>query len=126
MKFNPYSIELMPVALPVWQTILDDLGNPHPARVAKLLGVGTRTVYRWNREQQAPRVACIALFWLTRWGRSIVDCAAFNDCQLAVQYANALESELHSTRAQLAHVLAIGEFGSANEALKEDRYVSVR
>lgn len=126
MKFSPYSIEATPRALPIWQTILDDLGNPHPAHVAKVLGVGVRTVYRWNRDQEAPRVVCLALFWLTRWGRSQVDCAAFNDCQLAVQYANALESEVRQLRAQLAHVLSVGEFGAANEPTSEVRHVSGR
>ena len=126
MKFNPYSIDHAPASLPVWQTILEDLGRPHPARIAKVLGVGTRTVYRWNREQQAPKVTCLALFWLTRWGRSQVDCAAVNDCQAAVGYANALESELRQARAQLAHVLALSDTGAANEPIQGGSYVSIR
>jgi hypothetical protein len=115
MKFNPSSLHFAPVALPLWQTILDDLGDPHPARVAKVLGVGVRTVYRWNREQRAPRAACLALFWLTRWGRGAVDAEAVNACQLAVQYASALEAQLHRTEAQLAQVLALNATGAAND-----------
>lgn len=126
MKFDPYSINLAPVALPIWQTILDDLGRPHPAQIAKTLGVGTRTVYRWNHARQAPRMARLALFWLTRWGRSQVDCAAVNDCRLAVSYANALELELRQVRAQLAHVLTLADTGAANEPIQRGPYVSVR
>ena len=115
MKFNPYSLDHAPRTLPIWQTILADLGNPHPAAVAKVLGVGVRTVHRWNREDRAPRVACLALFWLTQWGRSAVNCQAVNDCRVAVGYASALEREAMTLRTKLAHILAIGDFGSANE-----------
>lgn len=115
MKFNPSSLQHAPAALPVWQSILEDLGHPHPSRVAKVLGVGVRTVYRWNRTQRAPRAACLALFWLTHWGRSAVDANAVNSCRLAVQYATALESQLHRTEAQLAQVLALNATGAAND-----------
>jgi hypothetical protein len=118
MKFNPYSIHHAPVSLPIWQTILDDLGDPHPKHIAKVLGVGIRTVYRWNREQHAPRVACLALFWLTRWGRSAVDCQAVNDCHMAMDYANAIERELHQTKTQLGHVLALNGTGASNEPIQ--------
>lgn len=117
MKFSPYSIEHAPRSLPVWQTILDDLGNPHPARVAKVLGLGVRTVYRYNREGAAPRHVCLALFWLTRWGRSAVYCQAVNDCQTAVGYATALEREVHQLRSRLEHVLSLSDTGSANSPL---------
>lgn len=35
MKFRPYDVERAPKALPIWQAILEDLGNPPAARVAK-------------------------------------------------------------------------------------------
>jgi predicted DNA-binding transcriptional regulator AlpA len=127
MNFHPYSIERAPKSLPIWQSILDDLGNPHPTRIAKVLGLGARTIYRYNREAQAPRHVCLALFWLTRWGHSQIDCQAVNDCQLAVAYANALEIELRQTRTQLAHVLALGnDSGAANQPLIGVPHVSVR
>jgi predicted DNA-binding transcriptional regulator AlpA len=117
MKFNPYSLGHAPVALPIWQTILADLGDPHPGQVARVLGLGIRTIYRYNRDGQAPRHVCLALFWLTRWGRSAVYTQAVNDCQIATQYANALERELSQARAQLAHVLALNDSGAANHPL---------
>jgi predicted DNA-binding transcriptional regulator AlpA len=117
MKFSPYSIDRMPRQLPVWELLITDLGRPHPARIAKVLGVGTSTVYRWNKAGHAPRVACLALFWLTRWGRSEAYCAAVNDCAAAVGYANSLLTENHRLRSQLAHVLALNGTGAANEPL---------
>ena len=87
--------------------------------MAKLLGLGARTVYRYNRDGQAPRHVCLALFWLTRWGRSEIDCQAVNDCRLAVAYANALEADLRRVRTELARVLAVGDFGSANDPITQ-------
>jgi hypothetical protein len=69
MNIQLFSIDQAPRSLPIWQTILDDLGRPHPARVAKVLGVGLRTAYRYHEADNAPRSWCLALFWLTRWGR---------------------------------------------------------
>lgn len=114
MEFHPYSIEHAPRDLPIWHTILEDLNNPPPQRVARVLGLGVRTVYRYNRDGHAPRSVCLALFWLTRWGRSQVYHQAVHDCQIAVGYANAIERELKDTRAQLAHVLALSDCGAAN------------
>jgi len=93
------SIERAPAALPVWAAILEDLGNPAPQRVAKALGVARSTVYRWNQAGGGPRMACLALFWLTRWGRSEVDAQAVNDAQLYSQLATSLAAD----RDRLAH-----------------------
>lgn len=115
MKFSPNSLYQAPPTLPDWQSILDDLGRPSPAHLAKVLGVGARTVCRWNRRGQAPRPVCLALFWLTRWGRSAVEAQAVNDCRVAVGYANALELEVARLSRRLARVLAIADFGCAND-----------
>jgi predicted DNA-binding transcriptional regulator AlpA len=117
MRLQLFSIDHAPRALPIWQTLLDDLSNPPPARVARVLGVGVRTVYRWNRAGSAPRSACLALFWLTRWGRSEVHAQAVNDALMAVSYLRSLQDELDRTRLELAHVLALNASGSANQPL---------
>lgn len=93
MDQNLFCIDKAPRALPVWDAIMDDLCNPPAHRVAKALGVGRSTVYRWNAEGQGPRIACMALFWLTRWGRSLVDSQATNDAILYVQMARSLGEE---------------------------------
>lgn len=93
MTFRLFSIEHMPRDLPIWDAILDDLGRPPPERIAKALGVGRSTAYRWQNAHSAPRAAALALFWLTRWGRSQIDAQATNDAVLAVSYARALAEE---------------------------------
>ena len=108
MKLQLFSIDQAPSSLPIWQLILDDLGGPPPARVARVLGVGQRTVYRWNQRGHAPRSAALALYWLTRWGRSAVHTLAVNDALMAVQLAASLER----VRDQLA-LLREQAFGAA-------------
>lgn len=115
MTIQLYSIEHAPVALPIWHAILEDLGQPPPARVARVLGLGLRTIYRYNQTGQAPRVACLALFWLTQWGRSAVDAQAVNDARMAVAYAQALQREFEAIQAEMRYLRAIGRFGSAND-----------
>ncbi len=93
MEPNLFSIDKAPRALPVWESILEDLGHPPAHRVARVLGVGRSTVYHWNAQGHGPRIACLALFWLTRWGRSLVDTQATNDAVLHVQLARSLGEE---------------------------------
>lgn len=126
MKFQPYSIDHVPRSLPIWHQILGDLGDPDPRRVARVLGISLRTVQRYNRAGHAPKAVCLALFWVTRWGRSAVHCQAVADCQLAVGYAKALESANKQLKTQLAHVLAIGDFGAANEPMTGGDHARLR
>lgn len=107
MDLRFYSLTRAPSTLPIWHTILGDLGNPHPRQVAKVLGVGVRTVYRWNRTGVAPKSAVLALFWLTRWGHSQVHTQATNDAIVAAQLAASLQREIKSLRVELSQVLAL-------------------
>ena len=114
MKLQLFSIHQAPSTLPIWQLILEDLAHPSAHQIGKVLGVGTRTVYRWNQAGSAPRMACLALYWLTRWGRSAVHTQATNDALMAVQLASALERERDTLRLQLDRVLALVDTGAAN------------
>ena len=120
MEVRLFSIEQAPSTLPIWHLILGDLGDPPAHRVARVLGVGQRTVYRWNQRGHAPRSATLALYWLTRWGRSAVHTQAVNDALMAVQLAASLERERDQLQAQLARVLALADTGAANRPLLGD------
>lgn len=78
--------------MPPLSMMLADVGNPTAAHLAAFLGLHPRTVARWMERGHAPRPVCLALFWLTRWGRSQVDTQAANDAALAFALARA-ESE---------------------------------
>ena len=104
MDLQLFSIDQVPRSIPVWDLILDDLGRPSAERIGKALDIGRSTVYRWNQTGKAPKVACLALFWLTRWGRSEVDCRATNDAMTAVALARSLHEDRTSLRAELTEL----------------------
>lgn len=115
MKVQLHSIEQAPSHVPMWHTLLDDLCQPPPARVARVLGLSLRTVQRYNQTGNAPRVACLALFWLTSWGRNAVHTQAHNDAVLMAGYVASLRREIEHLEGQVDHLRQIGHFGSANE-----------
>jgi hypothetical protein len=108
-------LALMPRQVPSLATILADLGNPSPVEIARALGVTPRTVERWLHDADAPRPALLALFWLTRWGQSEVDCRAINDAQHQAQRAAVLESEVCRLRAEVSRLVRLGRFDCAND-----------
>lgn len=110
-----FSIEHAPVSLPIWHTMMDDLCQPPPARVARVLGISIRSVYRYNATGHAPKPVCLAIFWLTRWGRSAVNTQAVNDATLMAGYVSALRSQVEGLESKVSHLLTIGDFGAANE-----------
>ena len=88
-----------PVSVPIWHTMMDHLCNPPPERVARVLGISKRSVYRYNERGHAPRPGCLAIFWLTRWGRSAVNAQAINDAISAVGYVGGLERQVEQLKA---------------------------
>jgi hypothetical protein len=106
-----------PRVLPPIAVVLADIGNPTPAAIAAVLDLDERTVRRWIQADKMPRPAHLALFWLTRWGRSIVDTSATNDARLYAGLARSRLDEIEHLRHQLARVVAIADFGSANDPI---------
>ena len=105
----------IPRSLPTWAQMLESLNHPTPARVAKWLGVSERTVWNYNARGQAPRAAMLALFWLTPWGDSALDCDRENLVRVLQSLTNAQGHQLSGLRTRIAYLEAIGGFGSANE-----------
>lgn len=112
-----------PRETPPLSLILEDIGRPAPAAVARALGVAPCTVSRWIAADDAPRLAALALFWLTRWGMSRVDCEAVNAATLYAQQARGLADELAQVRAQIARLARLGDYGSANDPVLEPAFV---
>lgn len=104
----------IPKQLPSLGQMLADIGNPSAAELARALGVSDRTTRGWIAANSAPRPACIAIFWLTTWGRSAIDAEAVNLMQMHAAMATAYRAEAETLRAQMAEVLACADFGSAN------------
>lgn len=86
------SVEQAP-STAAWPDIVADLGYPGPAVVGRVLGVDPIHVDGWNQTGSAPKWACLALWWLTTWGRAQVHEQAVRDAQLAMQCLRAVEKE---------------------------------
>lgn len=113
---------LLPQHVPPLALILEDIGNPTARDLARSLGVTERTAYRWKADpDRAPRLVLLALFWLTRWGRSAVDCQAQNTATMYADQARALQVELELTRANLATLMALSDTGAANDVTQRVR-----
>lgn len=113
---------------PDLHTMLADLGSPNVRQLGKALGVSPSTAARWIKTGEAPRPAMLALFWLTRWGVSQINCQAQNDAihqaQLAACYRGQLEeacARLMEAQAKLEHLSRIGHFGAANDPMHHAR-----
>lgn len=76
--------------LPSLADILADL-PANPAQVARHLGISTVTLSRYAAAGQAPRAVMLALFWETRWGRSVADTEAANWASLQQQRVIGME-----------------------------------
>ena len=114
-------LQKLPKGTPCIQLILDDLERPKIKDVAKALGVSERTVYRWIEGKKPPRIACLALWWLTRWGQQEIDASLVDTNALFRQYVHVLIDENERLKAEINRVSGIAEFGSANDPSKLTR-----
>jgi len=85
----------LPRSVPDLQTLLDDLAvtTADMPKLARALGVSERTVWRW-KAKKAPRMALLALWWLSREGHSHWDCEAARLTRDALAYNAALKAEV--------------------------------
>lgn len=89
-------------------------------RTTKLLGVHETTVRRWLREAvPVPRVVFLALFWESRWGRSIIDCDHLAELNLMRQRIRILETQVVKAKDIITGLRAM-QYGTANEPLFDD------
>lgn len=93
----------LPAHLPPFAAMADDVPCSR-AVLACALDVHPRTLARWIDDDAAPRVARLAVFWLTRWGQSQLDADLYNDNQTHAAMANALRTELIASQRQVARL----------------------
>lgn len=89
-------------------------------RTSKLLGVHQTTLRRWLRgATPVPRVVSMALFWETRWGRSVIDCDHQTEIDLLRQRIGILERQMVKAKDIITGLRAM-QYGSANEPLFDE------
>lgn len=90
-----------------------------PKLVAKFLDVTDRTVWRWLAEENVPRMAVLALYWETSYGKSLIDTDQVNEIRLLYQRINILNSQFRRMK-DIVTGLRKMHTGSANEAFFDD------
>jgi len=109
---RPGLLVFLPRATPALPLMLADIGEPSTQSLAAAFDVDRKTARRWVREGTAPRSVLLALYYVTRWGRSEVHCQAENDARAHAALAFVLRAELDQANAQLARLGQLGDFSS--------------
>jgi hypothetical protein len=104
----------LPAQLPPLSLLLDDLGQPSDAAVARALGVSERTVRRWVARDSAPHAALLALYWVTRWGHSAIAADVKNESAMLAGFVACLKTENAKLTATLSKTLALADTGASN------------
>lgn len=99
---------------PPLSVLLDDIFERDLSKVADFLGVTMQTLKRWQRLDNAPRAALLALFYESRWGYSLLYTTAFNAETTARNLAKSLERENAALRLRIERLERLGDFGAAN------------
>lgn len=88
-------------------------------RVTEMLDVHERTIYQWLSQERVPRSASRALFWETRWGRSVIDCDHYTEIDLLRQRIHILERQVVKAKDIITGLRGM-QYGTANEPLFDD------
>lgn len=102
----------------VFKIFVHELGGPK--RVSKMLDVTERTVWRWLAEDSVPKMAVLALYWESRYGRSLIDTDHHTEMVLLRGHIQILEQQF----VRATHVingLKMLSYGTANDPLFDER-----
>lgn len=99
-----------------FEVMLHELTMP---RVLSILDVTERTVYYWLSKERVPKAAIHALFWESRYGRSVIDSDHEFEINLMRQQIRILNEQLFKARHIIAGLRQM-QYGTANEPLYDD------
>lgn len=104
---------LTPRHLPGFNDLRADLGGPD-AKLARVLGVSRRTLARYRARDDAPRAVLVAMYWASRWGFAELNLHLHNEAVMYAGYCRCLVDEVARLEREVATLLRLGDFGSAN------------
>lgn len=73
--------------------MLDDLPATRQ-QIAQHLGISPGTLSKYIKHDQAPRAVMLAMFWETKYGRSVADCEAATFAGLCQRETNGLKDHI--------------------------------
>lgn len=90
------------------------------AQTAKLLEVTPRTIQRWrDGTTPVPRMAVLALFWETKYGRGLIDTSQVNEIRMLYMRVRILERQYQKAKDVVAGLRKL-HTGTANEPYFEE------
>lgn len=104
----------LPSSVLPFSIMLDDLGNPPAAVIARTFRVTEATVKRWIKTDNPPLPVLYATFWLTSWGRMVVNADAENAARVHASLHNSLLRQNRALIQRIELLESMGQFGTAN------------
>lgn len=101
----------------VFRLFLDELGGPK--HVAKFLDVSERTVWYWLQRDRPPRAAVLALYWETKYGRSLIESDQITEIRLLYRRVHILQEQYAKAR-EIVTGLRCLQTDTANEAFFDE------
>lgn len=100
-----------------FQMFVHELGM---TRVSKILEVTPATIRRWMRgTTQVPRMAVLALYWETQYGRSLIESEMVNEIRLLYQRNRILQEQFTKAKDIVTGLRRL-HTGTANEPIFEE------
>lgn len=89
-----------PTQIPPLWLMLEEIPFSY-SQIASYLGISARTLERYRNTGNAPRAVQMALFWETKWGRSLANADAMNEAMYMRGLAQSLTDQLAESRKQV-------------------------
>lgn len=104
---------ITPLTIPDLEVLVDSICASRK-EIAAHLGVTVRTLNGWIDRGVAPRLAGVALFMESEYGRRTMDCELVNKAELMSGLAECLKRDAATLRTRIERLERVGDFGSAN------------
>jgi hypothetical protein len=102
----------------LFKSFVHELGGPK--LVCKKLDVTERTVWRWLAEGTVPKMAVLALYWESQYGRSLIDTDHHNETVILRTRIKILEDQFVRAKDVITGMKLLN-YGTANEPLYDEK-----
>lgn len=97
----------------LFRCVVDDVSL---TRAAQLLDVKPNTIRQWIANDRVPKMAAMALFWESKFGRSIIDCDHHTELARAHVQVGIMEAQMRRAKDIITGLRRM-QYGTANEPI---------